>query len=134
LVAHLVAKNTYQMESKFCWLFVGHGHRNKTKTRLPGGLSQFLSTKRAKNQIFMAQNPLKTPETSHERGNFILDDSELISQVETFKTQIAAVTVPQPVILVSKFPHNTTACSCIVFVVFTDYSGYSDWLVSPTKV
>jgi hypothetical protein len=47
-----------------CWPCLPKQDRNKTKTRLPGGLSQILITKRAKNQIFMAQNLLKTPETS----------------------------------------------------------------------
>jgi hypothetical protein len=111
-----------------CWPCLPKQDQNKTKTRLPGCLSQILITKRAKNQIFIAQNLLKTPETSSERLNFILDHSELFSQVRDLQNSNCCCHSAPACDISVQVPtqHNTIACSCIVFVVFTDYSGNSD--------
>jgi hypothetical protein len=110
--------------------------RSKTETRPVVAQNNILSPKDHQNSNFMAQNLPRTPETHMGRLSVNLDHSELVSQVGDLQNSCCYVTVPyNSTVLVSKFPHTHYYCySCIVIVVFIDYSVYSDWLVSPTKV
>jgi hypothetical protein len=92
--------------------------RNKTKTRLPGGLSQILITKEPRIKFSWPKTFLrlqKLPVSASTSFWIILNFSH---KLETFKTQIAAVTVPQPVILVSKLPHTILLLVAVLSLLF----------------